>query len=252
MQTQVSYLEDIIDESVEMQTLTPPEFDAYMAEGWRLLGHSIVRHNFSVCRGKMCRTTPLRIRLEGFEFSKSQRRLLRRAAELNVIFGAIELTQAKIELFKLHAASRFEERRPESIASFLNPNSHREPVMGMEFFVSHPEGTPLACSFFYVGEASVSGTYCFFDPNVRRFSLGALTMLLEIAKAKELEKKYYYHGYVYDVPSQFDYKLNFNNLESLDWKTGEWSSLKRQPVRRWAELVQEASTQAAEADFQLE
>lgn len=239
MQTQLSYLEDIVDESVEMQTLAPAVFDGYLAEGWRLLGHSIVRHNFSVCRGKMCRTTPLRIRLEGFEFSKSQRRMLRRAAGLDVRYGPIQLTHTKLQLFTLHAAHRFEERRPESIASFLNHNSHNQPVTGMEFFVANKAGVPMACSFIHIGEEAVSGTYCIYNPNARRHSLGTYTMLLEIAKAQELGKKYYYHGYVYDVPSQFDYKLNFNNLEAMDWKTGEWLPKERIPVRRWAELVEE-------------
>lgn len=238
MQAQLSYLEDIIDESVEMQLLEPAVFDHYMAEGWRLLGHSIVRHNFSVCRGKMCRTLPLRIRLDGFQFSKSQRRILRRAEELDITYGPITITAVKTQLFSQHALARFEERRPESIASFLHHNAHLEPVTGMEFSACTRDGIPLACSFIHIGETVVSGTYCFFNPDVRRHSLGTLTMLLEIAKAQELGKKYYYHGYVYDVPSQFDYKLNFNNLEALDWKTGEWLPQERVAVRRWADLVQ--------------
>ncbi|HRI62352.1 MAG TPA: GNAT family N-acetyltransferase [Saprospiraceae bacterium] len=238
MQAQFSYLEDIIDESVEMQPLEPVVFDTYMAEGWRLLGHSIVRHNFSVCRGKMCRTIPLRIRLDGFQFSKSQRRVLRRADDLVVQFGPIVLNSDKAQLFTQHAFARFEERRPESIASFLNHNSHSEPVTGMEFAISDRQGTPLACSFIHIGAEVVSGTYCFFNPEIRRHSLGTLTMLLEIAKAQELGKNYYYHGYIYDVPSQFDYKLNFNNLESLDWQTGTWQPHQRVAVRRWADLVE--------------
>ncbi len=238
MHTQATYFDDIIDESVEMQPLHPAIFDDYMEEGWRLLGHSIVRHNFSVCRGKMCRTIPLRIRLDGFEFSKSQRRLIRKAEHLNVRYGPIKLTQAKAQLFSLHAIKRFEERRPESITSFLNLNSHREPVTGMEFFVSGANGVPLACSFIHLGEESVSGTYCFYNPSEGKHSFGTYTMLLEIAKAQELGKKYYYHGYVYDVPSQFDYKLNFHNLESMDWKTGIWQSMERTPLRRWADLVE--------------
>lgn len=240
MQAQISYLEDIIDESVEMQPLEPAVFDAYLAEGWRLLGHAIVRHNFSVCRRKMCRTLPLRIRLEGFEFSKSQRRLLRKAHDLKIHYGPIHLSPAKMQLFAQHAQARFEERRPESIASFLNNNSHEEPVTGMEFMITDLTDVPLAFSFIHIGAEVVSGTYCFYDPSVRH-SLGAMTMLLEIEKSQELGKKYYYHGYVYDVPSQFDYKLNFNNLESLDWKTGEWRPQERVAVRRWADLVERGS-----------
>ncbi|MCW5921241.1 MAG: hypothetical protein KIS77_02785 [Saprospiraceae bacterium] len=237
MQAQYNYIEDIIDESMEMQPLEPAVFDRYMAEGWRLLGHSIVRHNFSVCRGKMCRTVPLRIRLDGFEFSKSQRRLLRRVRELDVCYAPIALTPDKTQLFSRHALARFEERRPESIASFLNHNSHRDPVPGMEFTLRNGGSPPIACSFIHIGAEVVSGTYCFYNPEAGRLSLGAGTMLLEIAKSQELGKKYYYHGYVYDVPSQFDYKLNFNNLEALNWETGEWQPRERTPLRRWADLV---------------
>lgn len=237
MQAQASFLEDIIDESVEMQTLEPAMFDLFMAEGWRLLGPSIVRHNFSVCRGKMCRTIPLRIDLEGFRLSKSQRKLLHRAQELSVEYGPIQLTAAKTQLFTRHALARFAERRPESIASFLNHNSYREPVPGMEFALNTAEGELLACSFIHIGESVVSGTYCFYEPDERRYSLGTLTMLLELEKARELGKRYYYHGYIYDVPSQFDYKLNFHNLEALDWSTGNWAPRERVTVRRWSELV---------------
>lgn len=238
MHMQATYFEDIIDESVEMQPLHPAIFDDYMAEGWRLLGHSIVRHNFSVCRGKMCRTIPLRIRLDDFQFSKSQRRMLRKVDQMKVRYGPIKITQAKAQLFSMHATGRFDERRPESITSFLNINSHREPVPGMEFFITGANGIPLACSFIHVGEESVSGTYCIYNPAETRHSFGTYTMLLEIAKARELGKKYYYHGYIYDVPSQFDYKLNFNNLEEMDWKTGEWRPKERMTLRRWTDLIE--------------
>ncbi|MCB9356508.1 MAG: hypothetical protein H6575_18245 [Lewinellaceae bacterium] len=238
MQTQSSYLEDIIDDSVEMQPLDPAVFDQYMSDGWRLLGHSIVRHNFSVCRGKMCRTIPLRIRLGDFQFSKSQRKMLRKTQKMNVKYGPIRINQAKAQLFTIHAAGRFDERRPESITSFLNLKSDREPVTGKEFYITGPDGMPLACSFFHLGEESVSGTYCFYNPKASGYSFGTYTMLLEIEKAQELGKKYYYHGYVYDVPSQFDYKLNFHNLEAMDWKSGAWNAIDRIPVRRWSDFVE--------------
>lgn len=231
MQTQSVFLENVIDESLDMQALPPAVFDAYLASGWRLLGYSIIRHNFSACRGKICRTIPLRIRLEGFAFSKSQRRLLRRNADLKVLASAIDLNAEKELLFKLHT-ERFRERRPESLHSFLSQNAGTRPVEGREISVYEGERL-LACSYFHIGEQVVSGTYCFFDPEFNRRSLGAYTMLLELEMAQQLGKQYYYHGYCYDVPSQFDYKLNFENVEALDWNTGLWQSLARVPVRRW-------------------
>jgi len=234
MQTHRSFLEDIIDESIELQPMEPAEFDQYLVQGWRLLGYSVIRHNFAVNRGRICRTIPLRIRLDApFTFSKSQRQLLRRNAHLQVQCAPINITPEKETLFRIHT-ERFQDRHPLSVYSFLHPHSYEMPVTGLEFTV-HDGKHLVACSYLHVGEHAVSGTYCFFDPAYNRLSPGAFTMLLEIQLAQQMGKQYYYHGYTYDVPSQFDYKLNFNNLESMDWATGAWGACERVAVRKWNE-----------------
>lgn len=237
MQTHRSFLEDIIDESVDLLALEPEAFDHILGHGWRLLGFSMIRHNFAACRGRICSTIPLRIRLDAdLNFSKSQRRLLRRNAHLKVQKGPIEITAEKERLFHLHT-SRFRDGQPLSIFSFLNPAAHEVPVTGQEYAIFDGPNL-IACSFFHLGETALSATYCFFDPTYDRYSLGTYTMLLELQLAKEMGKKYYYHGYCYDVPSQFDYKLNFNNLESMDWKSGKWTAHPRVPVRQWDGLIE--------------
>jgi leucyl-tRNA---protein transferase len=232
---QSTFLDNVIDERHPMEVMEPAVFDAFLAKGWRLLGQSLVRHNFSVCRGEICRTIPLRIRLDDFQPSKSQRQIMRRCAPLRTKRGPIRFSQQKFKLFDLHV-QRLHERQPASLASFLNPFSAELPVEGLEWRV-YLEKSLVACSFFHLGAETVSGTYCIFDPTYSQFSLGTYTMLLELLHAKELGKKYYYHGYTYNVPSQFDYKLNFNAIESMDWETGAWKPEERLPVRRWENLV---------------
>lgn len=219
-----------------MEVLAPSVFDTFLLKGWRLLGQSLVRHNFSVCRGKICNTVPLRIRLDDFEFSKSQRQLLRRNQSLIAKRSTIRLSQQKFRLFDLHV-NRLHERQPASLASFLNPFSGQVPVPGQEWRI-YEDKQLIACSFFHLGGEAVSGTYCIFDPAFSQYSLGTYTMLLELQLAKEQGKKYYYHGYAYNVPSQFDYKLNFNALESMDWESGTWTPQERMPVRKWQELIE--------------
>lgn len=230
--------EDVIDERIPMQVLDPTVFDSYMANGWRLLGYSIIRHNFAVCRSQMCGTIPLRIRLQDFHFSKSQRQLLRRNAGLSVSYGPIQLKPEHHILFQIHSEQRFSERRPDLLATFIGAQSHSEPVTGKSFTVRMTDGQIAAYSFMHIGEKAVSGTYCFFHPDYSKYSLGNFTLLLEILKSQELGMQYYYPGYCYDVPSQFDYKLNFNALESYNWKTGEWEPQQRLQVRQWVELVE--------------
>lgn len=238
MQTHRSFLEDIIDESIELQVMKPAEFDQWLLKGWRLLGYAVIRHNFAVCHGRICRTIPLRIPLgEALDFSKSQRRLLRRNEHLEVVCAPIKLTPEKEDLFQRHTV-RFRDRQPTSIYSFLHSKANMVPTSGMEFSI-YDQSKLIACSFFHLGKNSVSGTYCVFDPNYGQYSLGTYTMLLELQLAQKMGKKYYYHGYCYDVPSQFDYKLNFNQLEAMDWKTGIWSAHPRLPVRKWDGLIKE-------------
>lgn len=233
---QQTFFDGVIDERCPLEQLDPEVFDRYLHTGWRLLGNTIVRHNYSVCRSAICRTIPLRIRLQDFEPSKGQRQILRRNAHLLVKRSTIRISAQKKDLFLLHT-QRLSERQPASLFSFLNPYSGQIPVTGQEFRVYFDDNL-VACSFFHIGKEAVSGTYCIYDPSHGPFSLGTHTMLLELLYAKELGKKYYYHGYAYDVPSQFDYKMNFNALESMNWETGEWQHMERLPVRRWTDFLE--------------
>ena len=230
MQPPRSFLEDIIDERIEMAPVEPATFDDLLASGWRLLGYAIIRHNFTSSRGQICQTIPLRIRLDSpLNFSKSQRRLLRRNADLDVRVGPIRITPEKNALFLRHA-QRFQDRQPTSIFTFLHTAPSEVPVPGLEFAVFDKDRL-LACSYIHVGEQAVSGTYCFYEPDIKGRSLGAFTILLELQLAQQLGKQFYYHGYCNNVPSEFDYKLNFNNLEAMDWKSGVWTPQPRVPIR---------------------
>ena len=105
------------------------------------------------------------------------------------------------------------------------------PSMGVQFDVFDGDRL-IATSFFHLGTRSMAGNYCIHDPEYSSRSLGTYTMLLELETALQLGFQYYYPGFVYDLPSEFDYKLNFNNLEYFDW-WGNWYPLGRLPVRHW-------------------
>jgi leucyl-tRNA---protein transferase len=226
----------IVDERIALEPLEASVFDTYLSNGWRLLGHGLIRHNFTWCRGKMCNTIPLRIRLADFEPSKSQRKLLQRNKDLSVILGGIRIDETTESLFFQHN-ERLKEQRPASIFSFLSPNAANEPVPGLEFRI-YEKSRHVCSSFIHLGAEAASATYCIFDPSVGHRSLGQYSMLLELLFLKEKGYTHYYHGYVNDVPSQFDYKLNFNALEQMNWANGAWSDKARQATRQWSALVE--------------
>lgn len=222
-------MENVIDERADMAQLSPVQLDRMLEQGWRLLGYRFVRHNFSSWGRKLCRTSPLRLRLSGFSPSKSQRQVLRRNKDLDVVEGPARFDVERERLFDLHR-ERFKEKQATTLASFVHHETPSTlPSEGRELAV-YLNGKLIACSFFHLGEKAVSATYCVFDPSCQERSLGIFTMLLELLIAQDLGKEFYYHGYVYDVPSQFDYKLNFNGLEVMDWETGQWKPVPKGSV----------------------
>jgi arginine-tRNA-protein transferase len=220
---------ELIHDRIPLQVLSPEVFDRFMEKGWRILGYVILRHSALMYKDEITFTVPLRIRLEGFEFSKSQRKMLRRHRErFRYQLRSIQITPEKNALFLKHC-ERFEfGNHYTDLSTFITNESWYLPVKGYEIEVYDGEKL-VACSYFHLGEVSFCATYCYFDPDYKNDSLGNFTMLLEIEMAMQTGKKYYYSGYAHDTPSQFDYKYNFNNLEAYSWDDELWSPIERKP-----------------------
>jgi arginine-tRNA-protein transferase len=218
-------IDDLINETSVLQPLHPVIFDDLMAEGWRLLGQLMARHNYGVHEGALCRTIPLRIVMDRFEQSKSQRKLMRQNEGIHRTLQPIRWLETMEIMFEQHA-ERFTDRRPQLLENFIGDQAHRLPVPGWQFDLHRTKAErAFAHSFFHVGEKSICSTYCIYNPDFQRYSPGIYTMLLELELCQTLHRDYYYLGYIYDVPSKFDYKLGFYGTEFLDWKTGSWIPL---------------------------
>lgn len=214
-----------------MQPLHPGIFDYFCEDGWCYWSDLLFRRNHWEWRGSPCRVIILRNNLREFQFSKSQRRCIRNNSDLVVLRRPLRITEAHEELFLRHA-QRFSHNRPASMYGFFSSWSHLMPSVGGMLEV-YKQDKLIAVSYFHVGLRSVAGNYCIFEPEEYKRSLGTFTMLLELKMAKHHPSwEYYYPGFVYDVPSEFDYKLNFNGLEYFDW-WGNWYPIERMPVRDW-------------------
>jgi arginyl-tRNA--protein-N-Asp/Glu arginylyltransferase len=218
---------DIIHDRRPLEVLTPEVFDRYLEKGWRILGYSILRHSAVLYQDEVVLTIPLRIRLDGFTFSKSQRKLLTaNKMRFRTLLKPITITAEKNEIFLRHCMRFRSGNHYHHVNTFITEESWRLPVEGLEIEV-YDEDQLIACSFFHLGEKSFCGTYCFFEPEYQKFSLGNYTLLLELEIAMQMGKEFYYSGYIHHKPSQFDYKLNFNNLEKYSWIRSEWAAQER-------------------------
>ncbi|MFL6375372.1 MAG: arginine-tRNA-protein transferase [Pyrinomonadaceae bacterium] len=211
----------LINEAFCADRVTRRELDMLLADGWRHFGERFQRYSINYYKDEIRRVLPLRVRLSEFSFSKSQRRILRKNADLECVVAPAEITPDVHELFAWHKR-RFTHDIPESIYTFLSSEPATVPTDGMILRVTL--GTQLlAASFFEWGALGMSSIYAMFHPLHAYRGLGTFTMLKEIEAAREHRKKFYYHGYAYEGESFYDYKKRLSGLEAYDWK-GNWLS----------------------------
>src|SRR5262249_7685586 len=140
--------------------------------------------------GALMQVQPLRVVLPRFRLSKSQRRILRRNADLIVKIMPTRLDGERRELFQRHRA-RFTEQVPDRLEDFLGWQPNNIPCENIEIGL-YSAGALVAASYLDLGECAVSSVYAIFDPALSERSLGICTMLHELAYAAEGGFHYYY------------------------------------------------------------
>jgi len=208
-----------VNEEFYASSISPKQLDRLLADGWRHFGEHFFRYNIAFDERSLRRVLPLRVRLSDFKLSKSQRRILKKNQDLQIVIRPIEITSEKEILFEKHK-KRFKHNVPDSIYDFLSYSPAFVPCEALEVCAFSQEKL-LAASFLDVGASAVSGVYAMFDPEETSRSLGIYTMLLVIDYALENDKTFYYPGYAYLGSSFYDYKKRFSALEAFDWD-GNW------------------------------
>lgn len=208
-----------INEEFHAAAVRPEQLDMLLADGWRHFGTHFFRYNLAIYHEEIRRVIPLRIRLSGFQLSKSQRRVLRRNEDLRAIFRPIVITEESDALFHRHK-QRFDHGTPASIYDFLSRQPASVPNEAREVAV-YRDNALVAVSYFDLGLTTASGIYAIFDPDQEKRRLGIFTMLKEIEHSIETGREFYYQGYAYEGESFYDYKKRFSALERFDWE-GNW------------------------------
>jgi len=211
----------VINERFAADHVKPSEMDVLWAGGWRHFGPYFFRYSLAPNNRRICRVTPLRIELAKFALSGSQKRVLARNRDLEVVIREAFIDSKKHELFGRHR-KRFKENVPNSIYDFMSKNPGSVPCP-CEEICAFENGRLLAFSFLDIGTTATSAVYAAFEPEESKRSLGIFTMLCAIAHSQTLGRGYYYPGYAYQEPSMYDYKKRFSGLQYFDW-TDEWKT----------------------------
>ncbi|KAA6224658.1 MULTISPECIES: arginyltransferase [unclassified Campylobacter] len=197
--------------------------------GWRRFGYYFSRPICKDC--KECLN--LRINVKNFEFSKSQKRVLRKNEKTKFILRKPKLTNEHIFLYdKYHTIMREKRGWKEGLINFEKYyNLYIANSLNFGFELDFYIDEKLVCvDFIDILEDSISSIYCFYDPDFSHLSLGKLSLLYELKLAKINKLDYIYLGYYVKNCQSLSYKADYTPNEilkgtfSLDEKVFLWES----------------------------
>ena len=167
----------------------------------------------------------IRMSLDKFAFKKSQRKRMSRCDRaFSVSIGSAKPDAEKEALYALHK-DRFKGFIHPTLNEYLTSGFHQTVFDTREICVY--DGDKLvAVSYFDIGERSMASLIGLQHPDYSQYGLGIYTMLKEIEFGRSAGFKWYYPGYILDLPSDFDYKLSLGDFEYYT-PTKRWGSYLR-------------------------
>jgi leucyl-tRNA---protein transferase len=212
----------MIRETFQSLNVNPRGMDLLWLMGFRHFGTLFFRYDSTEQGSGNVHVLPLRIDLHQFTLSKSQKRIMKRNQDLQVVFRDAFIDEEKYRIFDIHKR-RFTENIPGDLCDFISSLPAEIPCRTQECCLYH-EGTLIGVGFLDRGEKAVSAVYTIYDTAYMKRSLGIYILLQEILYAREAGMHYLYHGYAYREASFYDYKKKFAGLKYYDWQ-GHWLAM---------------------------
>lgn len=188
---------------------------ALINRGWRRFGSYYFHPICESC--SECKS--LRINVDEFKLSKSQKKSIKRNKETEIIIQKPTLTQAHLDLYnKYHA---FKHQKDNWTHRNISPREYKENfVEGAHDFGKEvlyiQDGEIIGVDLIDILDDGISSIYFYYDPDFPRLSLGIYSLLYQIELAKVLELPWIYLGYWVDGCKAFAYKSNFQPQEILN------------------------------------
>ncbi|MEL6864328.1 MAG: arginine-tRNA-protein transferase [Bacteroidota bacterium] len=213
--------DSVYTEIHQPEYLSPVSLDTYLEQGWFRMGQMIFTCHFLCFHNQLYSAIWTRLALNGYGFSKRQRKLLSRnkCRFVTKVRPAI-FNQEKEELYQKHC-HRFEGYVARTLEESLFGDSNINIYNTYEVAVFDGDRL-VAVSFFDVGASSLASIMGLYDPDYARHSLGYYTMLIEILFGIQHNMQFYYPGYVVPGYERFDYKLRIGAMDYYEYESREW------------------------------
>jgi arginine-tRNA-protein transferase len=182
-----------------------------LAWGFRRSGELVYRPHCQGCRA----CVPVRIDVEAFASSRSQRRCLAMNAKVEARVLPAEPGEEHVALYREYLRAR----HPGGGMDTHGSNEFVQFLIGRwgqtRFLELREDGELLALAVTDVSEHALSAVYTCFRPDLASRGLGTLAILRQLAWANRDGLQYLYLGYWIEGHPKMDYKRRFAGLEKL-------------------------------------
>jgi arginine-tRNA-protein transferase len=196
-------------------SLDAERYHDLMDRGFRRTGDLFYATDCPGCR----RCVPLRVPVATFEPSRSQRRTLRKNADVHVTVRAPAFTRQVFELYRRYLAHQHPGGPGDETIESFRESLYADVVDSVEVLYTVDEQL-VAVSLLDVCSRSVSAVYHFYEPDFARRSLGVFSVLTEIAWTARIGVPHYYLGYWIEGAATMQYKASYGPHELL--RDGRW------------------------------
>ena len=198
-----------------LEDISEVEFEYMLAHGMRHFGEYYFRPRCGTCH----ECVPIRVRVDEFQMTRSQRRALKGCQNVEIRMGLPTYTEEKFRLYLEH------KRRFQS----LQDDVEDEQNFRLSFYVNTPFG--MEFEYYYDGKLvgvaladitrrAFSAIYTFYSNPTPKMSLGTFSVLKQIQFCQARGITYYYMGYFISHNHSLAYKANFRPNEI--YVNNEW------------------------------
>lgn len=203
------------EESYLLLEASEDERELLMRSGYRSFGKYYFRPKCVGCK----RCVPLRVPVDLFTPTKSQRRVFNRCQEINVMIDKPHYTSEKFEIYLDHS-KRFPQKKNQDDEENFVLSFYDTTFPSLEFCY-YLEGKLIAVGYVNVTKHALSSVYFTYLLEYSKLSLGVYSVLTEISHARQLGKHHLYLGYYVEKNHFMAYKASYFPNEILT-ETSQW------------------------------
>ncbi|QSZ40882.1 arginyltransferase [Sulfurimonas aquatica] len=193
--------------------------------GYRRFGKMYFRPICATCNE--CQS--IKIDVLNYNFSKSARRILKKASHINTYIQRPTVSQEHLKVFDRYHL-HMSEKKDWEYNKTTPEHYYHSFVLGHEDFgyevLYYDDNRLIGVDLIDILEDGISSIYFYYDPEYAYLSLGKYSLYNQIKLAKQENKKWIYLGYYVEGCPSLSYKAEYKPYKTLQGRPNQYEEYK--------------------------